>query len=108
MRWHGPDGQLVSPVKFVPVLEQTGLIFEAGQQVIAAASRQYAAWRARGLAAPRIAVNVSAVQLRRRSFVQDRPKAPGRAGGGGGGADLESTPRPLVSGGRPSSTELRA
>src|SRR5258708_36813513 len=63
MRWTGPDGKPVSPVRFVPVLEQTGLIFEAGQQALSAASRQYAAWRAKGLAAPRIPVNVSAVQL---------------------------------------------
>jgi diguanylate cyclase (GGDEF)-like protein/PAS domain S-box-containing protein len=97
MRWHGPDGQLVSPVKFVPVLEQTGLIFEAGQQVIAAASRQYAAWRAKGLAAPRIAVNVSAVQLRRRSFVQDVQQALAGAGGDGGGVDLEITESLLMS-----------
>jgi len=97
MRWHGPDGQLVSPVKFVPVLEQTGLIFEAGQQVIAAASRQYAAWRARGLAAPRIAVNVSAVQLRRRSFVQDVQQALAGAGADGGGVDLEITESLLMS-----------
>ena len=33
MRWRAPDGGLVSPAQFVPVLEQTGLIFEAGQQV---------------------------------------------------------------------------
>ena len=34
MRWRSPDGGLVSPARFVPVLEQTGLIFEAGQQVL--------------------------------------------------------------------------
>jgi diguanylate cyclase (GGDEF)-like protein/PAS domain S-box-containing protein len=97
MRWHGPDGSLVSPVRFVPVLEQTGLILEAGQQVLAAARRQYAGWRARGLAAPRIAVNVSAVQLRRRSFVQDVRQALGASGADGGGVDLELTESLLMS-----------
>ena len=91
MRWLAPDGTPVSPVRFVPVLEQTGLIFEAGQQVLAAARRQHAAWRAKGLAAPRIAVNVSAVQLRRRSFVQDVQQALGATGSDGGGVDLEVT-----------------
>ena len=38
MRWRSPDGGLISPARFVPVLEQTGLIFEAGQQVLAAAA----------------------------------------------------------------------
>jgi len=91
MRWTGPDGKPVSPVRFVPVLEQTGLIFEAGQQALSAAQRQYAAWRAKGLAAPRIAVNVSAVQLRRRSFVQDVEHALGGREPDGGGVDLEIT-----------------
>src|SRR5216683_2368688 len=36
MRWKSPDGVLVPPVTFIPVLEQTGLILEAGRQAIAA------------------------------------------------------------------------
>jgi diguanylate cyclase (GGDEF)-like protein len=91
LRWKGPDGLLVSPAKFVPVLEQTGLITEAGRQAIAAASAAYRLWQARGLTAPRIAVNVSAVQLARRSFVADVRSALGAAGSDGGGIDLEVT-----------------
>ena len=91
MRWRAPDGTLVSPAKFVPVLEQTGLIFEAGQQVLAAAKRTYAGWKARGLNAARIAVNVSALQLRRKSFVADVAEALGDTGADGGGVDLEVT-----------------
>jgi diguanylate cyclase (GGDEF)-like protein/PAS domain S-box-containing protein len=91
MRWHGPDGKLVSPARFVPVLEQTGLIFEAGQQVLAAARRAHDDWKRRGLAAPRIAVNVSAAQLRRKSFVADVRAALGDIDAEGGGVDLELT-----------------
>jgi diguanylate cyclase (GGDEF)-like protein len=91
MRWHGPDGALVSPAKFVPVLEQTGLIFEAGHQALASAARTYRDWHARGLKAPRIAVNVSALQLRRRTFVDDVRAALGDIGADGGGVDLEVT-----------------
>jgi diguanylate cyclase (GGDEF)-like protein/PAS domain S-box-containing protein len=97
MRWQADGGTAVPPGKFVPVLEQTGLIFEAGQQVLAAAKRQYAAWRAKGLAVPRIAVNVSAVQLRRKSFVQDVREALGAIGADGGGVDLEITESLLMS-----------
>jgi EAL domain-containing protein (putative c-di-GMP-specific phosphodiesterase class I) len=82
---------LMSPARFVPVLEQTGLIFEAGQQILAAAGAAYRDWRARGLRSPRIAVNVSAAQLRRRSFVEDVRAALGDAGAEGGGVDLEIT-----------------
>ena len=97
LRWPGDGGPPVPPGKFVPVLEQTGLIFEAGQQVLAAAKRQYAAWRAKGLAVPRIAVNVSAVQLRRKSFVQDVRDALGAVATDGGGVDLEITESLLMS-----------
>jgi diguanylate cyclase (GGDEF)-like protein/PAS domain S-box-containing protein len=97
MRWHGPDGLLVPPAKFVPVLEQTGLILEAGRQVIAAATAAYRGWQGRGLRPPRVAVNVSALQLRRKSFVADVRAALGDAGAGGGGVDLEVTESLLMS-----------
>jgi len=91
MRWQSPEGGLVSPAKFVPVLEQTGLILEAGKQVLNAAKRAYGDWQARGLNPPRIAVNVSAIQLRRRSFVDDVRAALESVGADGGGVDLEIT-----------------
>ncbi len=91
MRWQAPDGGLVSPAKFIPVLEQTGLILEAGRQALAAATVTYRAWQSRGLEPPRIAVNISALQLRRRSFVADVRAALGDAGDDGGGVDLEIT-----------------
>jgi diguanylate cyclase (GGDEF)-like protein len=97
MRWMGPEGVPVSPVKFVPVLEQTGLILEAGRQAFAAASATYRRWHACGLPSPRIAVNVSALQLRRRSFVLDVREAVADAGADGGGIDIEITESLLMS-----------
>jgi diguanylate cyclase (GGDEF)-like protein len=97
MRWNRPDGQPVSPARFVPVLEQTGLILEAGRQAIAAATATYRRWQTRGLVPPRIAVNVSALQLRRRSFVEDVRAALGDLGADGGGVDLEITESLLMS-----------
>jgi len=108
MRWHGPDGGLVSPARFVPVLEQTGLIFEAGQQMLMTASRVYRQWREKGVKAPRIAVNVSALQLRRKSFVEDVMQALGGAGGTAGGVDLEVTESLLMSDVDESIRKLRA
>jgi diguanylate cyclase (GGDEF)-like protein/PAS domain S-box-containing protein len=96
MRWDAPDGP-ISPAKFVPVLEQTGLILEAGRQAIAAASAVYRGWREKGLSAPRIAVNLSALQLRRASFVADVRAALGAAAQDGGGVDLEITESLLMS-----------
>jgi diguanylate cyclase (GGDEF)-like protein/PAS domain S-box-containing protein len=98
MRWNAADGSgPISPVKFVPVLEQTGLILEAGRQAIAAASTLHRSWQARGIAAPRIAVNLSALQLRRQSFVADVRSALGERVADGGGIDLEITESLLMS-----------
>ena len=91
MRWQPAGSGLVSPAKFVPVLEQTGLIFEAGQQALSAAKRTYRDWKKRRLNAPRIAVNVSALQLRRKSFVADVRAALGDIDADGNGIDLEVT-----------------
>jgi diguanylate cyclase (GGDEF)-like protein/PAS domain S-box-containing protein len=91
MRWNGPDGRPVSPAKFVPILEQTGLILEAGRQALAQASGLHRRWRSSGLKPPRIAVNVSALQLRRQSFVGDVRGALVDAADEGGGVDLEIT-----------------
>jgi diguanylate cyclase (GGDEF)-like protein/PAS domain S-box-containing protein len=68
IRWNDGEGGLVPPGRFVPVLEDTGLILEAGKWVIDEAIATYRDWRRRGLATPRIAVNVSALQLREKDF----------------------------------------
>jgi EAL domain-containing protein (putative c-di-GMP-specific phosphodiesterase class I) len=90
------------------VLEQTGLIFEAGQQVLAAAKRTHLGWKMRGLDAPRIAVNVSALQLRRKSFVADVRAALGNIEADGGGVDLEVTESLLMTEVDESIAKLRA
>jgi diguanylate cyclase (GGDEF)-like protein/PAS domain S-box-containing protein len=69
IRWQDPDKGLVPPGLFIPVLEETGLILEVGRWVIEHAVEQYVAWGAAGATPPRIAVNVSALQLAHRDFV---------------------------------------
>ena len=68
IRWHDGD-RLVSPGEFVPLLEDNGLILDVGRWVIHRALGDRRKWQERGLRAPRIAVNVSAVQLRQANFV---------------------------------------
>jgi len=69
IRWQIPGGELVPPGKFIPLLEETGLIVEVGRWAVGQAFRDLEAWSAAGLAAPRVAVNVSALQLQRKDFV---------------------------------------
>ncbi|MBN8504771.1 MAG: EAL domain-containing protein [Burkholderiales bacterium] len=68
LRWHSPDMGAVSPDRFIPVAEDTGLIVPIGAWVIDQALTQMARWRADGLPIPRMAVNVSVRQLREPGF----------------------------------------
>jgi diguanylate cyclase (GGDEF)-like protein len=68
IRWEEPSAGLVAPGLFIPLLEETGLIVEVGTWVLAQALKQHREWTARGCKVPRIAVNVSAIQLQRKDF----------------------------------------
>ncbi len=69
MRWQSPELGLVAPARFIPLMEETGLILEAGAWALARAAADRARWRRNGGEVPRVAVNISAVQLRRPDFV---------------------------------------
>jgi EAL domain-containing protein (putative c-di-GMP-specific phosphodiesterase class I) len=73
VRWRHPTRGLVSPADFIPVAEESGLIVEVGRQVLAAACRQFMAWRQQlGDKAPvSVAVNLSPVQLRHPTLLDD-------------------------------------
>ena len=62
--WHHPLTGLVPLGQFVPILEQTGLIHELGRWAVRKATEDYLRWRSAGLAAVRVAVNVSPLKLR--------------------------------------------
>jgi diguanylate cyclase (GGDEF)-like protein/PAS domain S-box-containing protein len=64
VRWHHPEMGLVSPVDFIPLAEDMGVISEIGEWVLMEACRQCKAWHDLGLPSVRIAVNVSALQFR--------------------------------------------
>jgi len=68
MRWNNPTIGPISPVKFIPLLEETGQVVEVGEWAIRTACLQHRAWLKAGLPAIRIAVNISARQLREDSF----------------------------------------
>lgn len=69
IRWNDPATGLVPPAQFIPLLEETGLILEVGNWALQRAVLDHRHWLDLGLAAPRIAVNVSPLQLRRSNFV---------------------------------------
>jgi diguanylate cyclase (GGDEF)-like protein/PAS domain S-box-containing protein len=69
IRWHHPERGLVPPVHFIPIAEECGFIVPIGQWVLREACHQARAWQDSGLRPMRIAVNVSAVELRAKEFV---------------------------------------
>lgn len=68
LRWRPPGHGSVSPDEFVPIAEDTGVIVPLGEWVLRQACAQAARWLHAGLAL-RVAVNVSARQLRDPGFV---------------------------------------
>ncbi len=65
IRWQHPQRGMVGPDKFIPVAENSGLIVEIGEWVLNEACRQMMVWRAAGLPAFVVSVNLSSVQFRR-------------------------------------------
>ena len=96
LRWNDPDQGLVSTQQFVVLLEETGLIVDTGRFVLQRVSEDVARWRSRGLAPPRIAVNVSAVQLRSGGFLREFCDLVTGAGTELAGLDVEITESALL------------
>jgi len=63
LRWNRPGQGLISPAKFIPMAEMTGLIEPLGAWVRETVCRQIAAWREAGAMPPRVAVNLSSREL---------------------------------------------
>ena len=81
IRWNDPERGMVAPFNFIPALEETGLIVDVGKWVIDEALRQYRQWQASGLTPPRIAVNVSQLQIGQPGFVSSVLEAIGNDAG---------------------------
>jgi diguanylate cyclase (GGDEF)-like protein len=68
IRWHDPELGVVPPSRFVSLMEETGMILAAGRWAILKAVADIRHWQRLGLRVPRVAVNVSALQLRQDDF----------------------------------------
>lgn len=79
MRWKAPDGQAVSPVEFIPVMEESGMIREATAWMLETALKEGNAWRK---LKPdfSVSVNISAPQLMDKNFLHELASALSRSG----------------------------
>jgi diguanylate cyclase (GGDEF)-like protein len=87
VRWHHPERGLVSPVEFIPLAEEIGLIIPLGNWVMRQACFDAVAWPGN----PKIAVNLSPVQFRSRTLVEDVAAALQASGLAAGRLELEIT-----------------
>jgi diguanylate cyclase (GGDEF)-like protein len=91
IRWNDPVSGLTPPGRFIPILEETGLIHDVGRWALRKAIEDYQRWRNDGLPAVRIAVNVSPLQLRNRNFAAEIQQAVSVAADAAAGLQLEIT-----------------
>jgi len=91
IRWNDPRTGLVPPARFIPIMEETGLIHEVGRWAMRKAIADHQRWRTAGLAAMRIAVNVSALQMRHPGFLAEISQAIGIDAHAPAGLELEIT-----------------
>ena len=109
IRWNNPRTEgLVPPMQFIPILEETGLIHEVGRWALHKAVEVYLRWRTAGLPAVRIAVNVSALQLRNRDFIKEIEQAIAIDEHAAAGLELEITESVIMQDVRYSITNLLA
>lgn len=90
LRWRHPVRGLMSPADFIPLLEETGLILPVGRWVMREVMSIAERWRDSGCGGLRIAINISARELRDESFLMDTCELLG-AHGQDHGLDLEIT-----------------
>jgi diguanylate cyclase (GGDEF)-like protein len=91
IRWNDPVSGLTLPGRFIPILEETGLIHDVGRWVLRKAIEDHRRWLNDGLPAVRIAVNVSPLQLRNQNFVAEIRQAISVAADAAAGLQLEIT-----------------
>ncbi len=96
LRWRHPELGLISPVEFMPMLEETGLILPTGEWVIRAACEQARSWRDAGIRPMPIAVNLSARQFQARDLAGTVRRILEEFGIEGSALEIEITESSLV------------
>jgi EAL domain-containing protein (putative c-di-GMP-specific phosphodiesterase class I) len=96
VRWRDPEAGLVMPSVFLQLIENSGLIVPLGDWILRQAAADLRRWLAAGLSPGRIAVNISPVQLRRRTFADHLLDLVGEWRGDDAGIDIEITEGVLI------------
>lgn len=97
VRWRHPEWGVVSPAKFIPVAEETGLIVPIGERVLSLACAQNRRWQEQGVAPFQISVNLSARQFQQSDLNLMVARVLGESGLDPRWLDLELTESLLLS-----------
>ncbi|HZO03560.1 MAG TPA: EAL domain-containing protein [Burkholderiales bacterium] len=108
IRWNDPELGAVPPARFVSLLEETGMILAAGRWALRKTVEDIRRWRSLGLTVPRTSVNVSALQLRQKDFVDSVLDAISEFDGVAPLIDIEITESVLVDDIEESTRKLQA
>ncbi|WP_282876499.1 putative bifunctional diguanylate cyclase/phosphodiesterase [Pseudomonas peli] len=96
IRWQHPAWGMVLPARFIPVAEACGLIVPLGRWVLLQACAQAKRWENCGYALDSVAVNISALEFRRKDFVDSVESALGVTGLNPNNLQLEITESVLM------------
>jgi diguanylate cyclase (GGDEF)-like protein/PAS domain S-box-containing protein len=96
VRWRDPEAGLVMPGVFLSLMESSGLIVPLGDWILRQATNDLRRWQGAGIAPGRIAVNISPVQLRRRTFADHLLDLVGEWRNENVGIDIEITEGVLI------------
>ncbi len=96
VRWRDPEAGLVMPGVFLPLLESSGLIVSLGDWILRQAAADLRRWQGAGISPGRIAVNISPVQLKRRTFADHLLDLVGEWRADNVGIDIEITEGVLI------------
>ena len=108
LRWRDPTEGLILPARFLPVLESSGMIVPLGNWALLKAVEDLESWRGAGCGPMRVAVNVSAQQLKQREFLHGLLALAERlAPLAGLGLDIEITETTLLQDPEGTSAKLR-
>ena len=108
LRWQSAELGQVPPAQFIPIAEESGQIVAIGAWVIEQACAQHAAWRREGLGAIRVAINMSALQLRDGGLLEVLRGAIALHGVSPGDLELELTESTLMDAAEQSLSQLQA
>jgi diguanylate cyclase (GGDEF)-like protein len=108
VRWKHPQLGSISPVKFIPIAEETGLIVPLGRWVMRQACEQLVAWQREGLPAIGMAINLSPAQFRSPTMLADIDAAIADSGVDPTRLEFEITESMLMQDGGRTAAMLRA